>query len=59
MSGDAHSDEWRAAAKANRVRKPRGCSAEKTGWEGEIVGRLRTERHAGVWHNGGLKSDGI
>ena len=57
--GHAHSNERRAAAKANRVRKPWACSAERTGWEGERVDRLRTERHPGVWHNGGLESDGI
>ena len=32
---------------------------ERTGWEGERVDRLRTERHPGVWHNGGLGSDGV
>ena len=32
---------------------------KRTGWEGERVDRLRTERHPGVWHSGGLKSDGV
>ena len=31
MGGDAHPDERRAAAKANRVRRPRRCRAERTG----------------------------
>ena len=57
MGGGAHANERRVAAKASRVRKPRGCSAERTGWEGERVDRLRTERHPGVWHSGGLESD--
>ena len=35
-------------------------STERTGWEeGERVDRLRPERHPGVWHNGGLESDGV
>ena len=29
------------------------------GWEGERVDILRTERHPGVWHSGGLESDGV
>ena len=29
------------------------------GWEGERVDRLRVERHPGVWHSGGLESDGV
>ena len=29
------------------------------GWEGERADRLRTERHPGVWHSGGLESDGV
>ena len=41
MGGDAHPNERRVAAKANRVRKLSGCSAERTGWEGERVNRLR------------------
>ena len=37
-----------------------GCSAERTGWEGESsVDRLRTERHPGFWHSGGLESNGV
>ena len=32
---------------------------ERTGWEGESVNRLRPERHPGVWHSGGLESDGV
>ena len=60
MGGDAHPNERRAVAKkANHVRKPRGRGAERTGWEEEIMDRLCTERHAGVWHNGGLESDGV
>ena len=47
---------WRAAAKANHVRKPWVRSVERTGWEGESVDRLRTERHPGVWHNGEWKA---
>ena len=30
-----------------------------TGWEGERVDRLCTERHLGVWHDGGVESDGV
>ena len=56
---DAHPDERRPVAKANRLRKPRGCSTERTGWEGQRVDRLRTERHQGVWHSEGLESDGV
>ena len=56
---DTHPNERWAAAKVNRFRKPWGCGAERTGWEGERVGRLRTERHPGVWHNGRLESDGV
>ena len=59
MDGDAHPNERRAAAEANCVWKPSGCSAEGTGWEGEIMDRLRTERHPGVWHSGGLESEGV
>ena len=60
MGGDAHPDERRAAAKANRVRRPRGCRGERTGEaEGEIVDRLRTEPRPVVWHNGGLESDSV
>ena len=29
--------------------------AERTGWEGERVDRLRTERHPGVLHSGRWK----
>ena len=29
------------------------------GAEGERVDRLHTDRRPGVWHNGGLKSDGV
>ena len=29
------------------------------GWEGEKVNRLTTEGHPGVWHGGGLGSDGV
>ena len=29
---------------------------ERTGWEVERVGRLCTERHPGVWHNGDWKT---
>ena len=36
-----------------------GCSAERTGWGGKRVDLLRTERHPGVWHSRGLKSDGV
>ena len=56
---DAHSNERRAVAKANRVRKPRGCKAERTEWEGGRVDRLRTERCPGVWHSEELESDGV
>ena len=52
--GDAHPNEQ--PAKTNHVRKPWGRSAERTGWEGERVDRLCTERHPGVWHNGGWKA---
>ena len=31
VGGGAHPNERRAVAKANRVRKPRGCSAERAG----------------------------
>ena len=59
MGGEAPPNGWRAAAKANRFQKPSGCSTERTGWKGERVGRLRPERHPGVWHSGGLESDGL
>ena len=59
VGGYAHPNKRRAAALANHVRKPWGCSVERTGWEGERVDRLHTERHSGVWHNGGLESDGV
>ena len=55
VGGSAHSNERRAAAKLNRVRVQCG----EDGVEGERVDRLRTERHPGVWHSGGLESDGI
>ena len=42
-----------------RVLKPGGRSTERTGWEGERVDRLCTERHPGTWHNGGLENDGV
>ena len=59
VGGDAPANERRAAAEANRFRKPWGCSTEGTGWEGKRVDRLRTERHPDVWHSGGLESDGF
>ena len=31
---------------------------ERTGWEGEIVDRLRTGRRPDVWHSGGLEKKG-
>ena len=34
------------------VRRGRGVKEKR-------VDRLRTERHPGVWHNGGLESDGV
>ena len=34
-------------------------TAERTELEGERVYRLCTERHPGVWHNGGLENDGV
>ena len=58
VGGCAHPNERRAAAKTSRVRRPWGCSAERTGWEGERVDRLRTKQHPGVWYSGGLESDG-
>ena len=33
VGGDVHPNERRVVAKANRVRKPRGGSAERTGWK--------------------------
>ena len=36
-----------------------GKEKEWMGWEGERVDRLCTERHPGVWHNGGLENDGV
>ena len=57
VGGDIHLNERRVVTKANRVRKLRGGSAERTGWEREIiVDRLHTERHPGVWFSGGLES---
>ena len=47
MGGDAHPNERRAAAKANRVRKPRGRSAERKGWEGEKSGPIAYRATAG------------
>ena len=32
---------------------------EDGGGGGERVNRLRPERHPGIWHNGGLESDGV
>ena len=55
----AYPNERRAVAKVNHVVKPWGCSAERTGWEEERVGRLRIACHPGVLHSGGLESDGI
>ena len=48
-----------SVARAKRGWKPRECSAERTGWEGERVDRLRTERHPGVWCSEELDSDGV
>ena len=45
--------------KVNCELKPRGCSAERMGSEGERVDRLRTERRPVVLHSEGLESDGI
>ena len=54
-----HPHERRTVANANRVWKPYGCSAVRTGWEGEIVDRLRTERRPVMLNSGGLESDGV
>ena len=59
MGGGAYPNERWMVAKSNHVGKHLWCSAEWTGWEGERVDRLRTERHPGVWHSGGLGSDGV
>ena len=59
MGGDTHPDERRAAAKANRVWKPCGYSAQRTEWEGERVDRLRTERHPSVGITGDWKATAL
>ena len=59
MGGDAHPNEQRVIAKAKRVQKPRGCSAEMTGWEGERVDRLCFRSTSGPLAWRGLKSDGL
>ena len=50
-----------AAAKANRVRKPSGCSAERTGWERKRVDRcvqsdIRAFGVAGGWKATAVKA---
>ena len=52
----------RAVANPNHVRKPSGCSEERTGREGERVDRLRTERRpafdiAGDWKATALEAE--
>ena len=37
MGGGAHPNDWRAVAKVNRVRMPRGCSVKRTALGGEKV----------------------
>ena len=59
MGGDAPPNERRAVAKAIVFGNLEGRSAERTEWEGEIVDRLCTDRHPGVWHNGGSENDGV
>ena len=57
VGGDAYPNERRAVAKASLVSNPWGCTAGRTGCEGEIVDRLRTVRSPGIWNSGGLESD--
>ena len=61
MGGEAPPDERRAVGCQSESCSEtlRARSAERTGWEGERVDRLCTERHPGVWHNGGLENDGV
>ena len=41
----------------NRIRKPRGCSADRTtGWGGEILDHCA---QSDIWHSGGLENDGV
>ena len=54
-----HLNERRVAVKTNHVWNSRGCKVERTGWEGKRVDRLRTERHPGVFHSGGVEGDGL
>ena len=58
MGVDAHPNERRARAKANRVREPRGCIKERAGREGEraVMSRLRRQRRPRVWYRGWLES---
>ena len=36
-----------------------GAVRRERGGKEKIVDRLRTERHTGAWHNGGLENDGV
>ena len=58
MDGGAHPNERRAVAKPNRVRKPLGSSAARTGWEGERVDRLRSKQPPCAWYSGEIENDG-
>ena len=55
VGGDAPPNERRAAAEANRFRKPWGCSTQRTGWEGERVDRLRPEMWVETVTEGGRR----
>ena len=62
MCGDAPPNERRAVAKANHVRKPRGRSAERTGWEGEewtycVQSDIRAFGITGDWKTMALKAE--
>ena len=58
--GGVHAYERRAVAKANRDRKHWGAGRRGQGRKKKksAVDR-RIERIPGVWHNGGLGSDGV
>ena len=60
MGGDAHPDERRAVAKVfENLEGAVQCGDDGMGREEEWIDRLRTERRPGVWHSGGLKSEGV
>ena len=54
MGEETHPNERRAAVKANRVQKPSGCTAERTGWKEKewadcVQGDIQAFGIAGEW----------